>query len=286
MYHVLGLMFGVATPTVHKHLHAVIAVLKKRLHYLVSFPRGSELRRVIHDFHFHTYGMPMVAGALDGCFIPMTKPPGPFNWRYWCYKNFCSILLLAVCDARGVFTYLDVGRPGCFGDAAAFQCSTLARALADGNVLSPTRTVQGITLRPVILADSAFPFQPYIMKQFDTPLPNTKESLFNFGHIRGRRIIESAFGRLKGRWWVLRKNNLRDPKFLTDVTFVCCYLHNFCEQGAQHCLRAWRHNCRRVGGHTDVDARPHNRANTRAAEVRQALAEHMWIEHRHRHQDN
>jgi hypothetical protein len=84
---------------------------------------------IMNDFSFYTHGIPNVAGALDGCFIPMFKATGPFGFRYWCYKNYCSINDLADCDARGVFTWIDVGRPGCFGDAATFNFSSLLNQL-------------------------------------------------------------------------------------------------------------------------------------------------------------
>ena len=219
-----------------------------------------------------------MAGALDGCFIPMFKATGPFGFRYWCYKNFCSIIVLAVCDARGVFTWIDVGRPGCFGDAATFNFSSLLNQLQSSRVLTPTQTIEGVTMRPVLLADSAFPFLPFVMKAYEPePQNNTKESLYNYCHIQGRRIVESAFGRRKGRWWILRQSRLRDPKFMRDVTIVCCFLHNFCERGQHECRKTWRRNCRRVNTQNDTDNRRHQGAEDAGdAAVREALAEHLW----------
>lgn len=214
----------------------------------------------------------------------MFKPGQHFGWRYWCYKNFCSIILLAVCDARGLFTYIDVGRPGSYGGAATFNLSSLCAAVSDRTALASLHTMEGQRLRPVLLADSAFPFLPTVMKHYDPPPPdNTKESLYNFGHMRGRCMIESAFGRLKGRWWILRFPRLHDPAFMRTLTVVCCYLHNFCELEKEVCDRDWRRGCRRVGDETDIAERVHPWPNPAAAAVLEALAAHMWNLHLHRH---
>ena len=175
----------------------------------------------------------MCAGAIDGCFIPMRKPAGEFGFRYWCYKNFCSIILLGCVDARGVFIYVDVGSPGSVGDAAAFHACPLKEKLVSGFALPASlgRIIEGVSVQPYIIGDAAFPLLPYLLKGFEgDPARDTKEYAFNYSLIRCRRVVESAYGRLKGRWWVLRKGNMTDPNFLSAVTLVCCALHNICEQ--------------------------------------------------------
>lgn len=84
MYDAVADLWGVGKSTVHKHLHATVRVLRRRLQHLLEFPSGNELHRIMNDFSFYTHGIPNVAGALDGCFIPMFKATGPFGFRYWC----------------------------------------------------------------------------------------------------------------------------------------------------------------------------------------------------------
>ncbi len=43
-----------------------------------------------------------------------------------------------------------------------------------------------------------------------------------------RRVIENSYGRNKGRWRVLKAARLRDPRWFSMVTRVCCALHNIC----------------------------------------------------------
>ena len=56
-------------------------------------------------------GLPCCGGALDGTFMPIKKP-ADFGETYFCYKKFAAIIVLAYVNARGIFTYINAGRPG------------------------------------------------------------------------------------------------------------------------------------------------------------------------------
>ena len=73
-------------------------------------------------------GLPCCAGALDGIFMPM-KNPSEFGDTYFCYKKFTAIIVLACVDARGIFTYINAGRPGSVGDSYAYRHSYCSRKL-------------------------------------------------------------------------------------------------------------------------------------------------------------
>ena len=45
------------------------------------------------------------------------KKPSDFGDTYFCYKKFIAIIVLACVDARGIFTYVNAGRPGSVGDS-------------------------------------------------------------------------------------------------------------------------------------------------------------------------
>lgn len=52
---------------------------------------------------------------------------------------------------------------------------------------------------------------------------------FNHQHAKMRVVIENAFGRLKGRWHVLRMTYAH-PQLAASVQEVCVRLHNFLEE--------------------------------------------------------
>ena len=174
--------------------------------------------------------LPQCCGAVDGTFMKIKKPT-LFGDAYHYYKGFSSILIVGCVDARGIFPNINAGRLGSVGDAFAFNRSELCARMADGRWGDePARVIRGQDVRPYLVGDAAFALTSKLMKCFDNGnLTNTQQS-FNYSVIRTGRVVEQAFGRLKGRWHVLVDNFVRDPDFATDLALVCCALHNVCER--------------------------------------------------------
>jgi hypothetical protein len=226
--------FGIAKSTIQKHVHRVITALVEVFVPLqIKFPISAELEQTMFDFEQKS-GLPNVAGAVDGTIIEIRKPSGDYGDRYWCYKNKVAVLFLAVVDAVGRFTFVDAGRPSSIGDARAWSNSELAMLLQARNALPPQYDKvfsNGVTLQPYLLADDAFPLTRYLQKCYDGVVEsNSWESKYNRAVIEGRRCVEQAFGRFKGRWrLLLTRSNVYDPQFMADVITACCALHNYCE---------------------------------------------------------
>ena len=62
----------------------------------------------------------MRVGALDDTFMAVKKPLD-FGDTYFSYKKFIAIIVLACVDARGIFTYVNTGRPGSVGDSYTYR---------------------------------------------------------------------------------------------------------------------------------------------------------------------
>ena len=63
--------------------------------------------------------------------------------------------------------------------------------------------------------------QKTCMKCFDTRIVPQKRT-FNYSLIHTRRVVEQAFGRLKGRWNVMDGQcRVNDPVFVWKVAMVC-----------------------------------------------------------------
>lgn len=56
--------------------------------------------------------------------------------------------------------------------------------------------------------------------------PRSAEEYFNMRHARARNIIERAFGRLKGRWAILRSPSFFPMKTQCRIIMACALLHN------------------------------------------------------------
>jgi hypothetical protein len=164
------------------------------------------------------HGLPLCGGAIDGSFIPMKRPPRVYGFRYWCYKCAHATLLLAVVDAEGLFWYINTDSPGSMRDAAVFSRSKLKRRLERSQWLSAehAQEVEGVQVRPYLVADAAFALMPYMMYEVFFRGNHHAQSLegwFNCNVIRTRRVVENAFGRLKNRFLVLTARKLNKTHY-------------------------------------------------------------------------
>jgi hypothetical protein len=268
--------WGVGKSTAHAVVHQVVPeLLKSIVPTSIKFPTSRELRDVMTDFEA-LCKMPQCAGAIDGCFIKIVRPAGEFGHKYWCYKGMDAIILLAVVDARGIFTYCHCGTPGSVGDAGTYMDTALKRNCVNGVWLpeSAAEVIQGVRVRPFIVADAAFPFSATLMKGYPgDPQPGSLEHAYNYAHVRTRRVVENAFGRLKGRFQVLRSSQMNDPAFHADCTLVCCALHNCCERHDDPFEAAWMPEDEE--GEDEEEGPVCYNTETRAINIRDALARHV-----------
>ena len=195
----LAALYAIAKSTTIAIVHEGITILHQELvPESIRLPTGSEFDQVMYDFE-SLCGLPLCTGAIDGTFMRIRKP-SVFGDTYYCYKRFCSIIILGCVDARGVFTYVNAGRPGSVGDSYTFRYSLLCKKIRDKEWLNNTpKRIEGEDVQPYLVADSAFRLLSSVMKCYDVlptlgRLSPCKRS-FNYALIRTRRVVEQAFGR-------------------------------------------------------------------------------------------
>ncbi|XP_064292695.1 uncharacterized protein LOC135309930, partial [Plodia interpunctella] len=71
---------------------------------------------------------PNCIGAIDGKHIRVIKPCHSGS-MYYNYKQFFSIILMAICDSNYKFITIDVGACGKFGDSAVYQHSNFYKKI-------------------------------------------------------------------------------------------------------------------------------------------------------------
>ena len=140
---------------------------------------------------------------------------------------------MALVDARYRFIWGSCGFPGNSHDSIVMQSTSLWSAILNGKLLSDfTHDEQGISVPPLILGDSAFPLENFLMKPYTNAVLTKEQRYFNYRLSRARMIIEGAYGQLKGRWrFLLRKSesNFQETKL---AVLSCMILHNIClDQG-------------------------------------------------------
>ena len=162
-------LYAVAKSTVISIVHEGVSVLLQRLVPVsIKFPTGSELDQVITDLET-LCGLPFCAGAIDGTFMEIKKPT-EFGDTYYCYKRFNAIIILGCVDARGIFTYVNAGRPGSVGDAYTYRNSPLYQKLnISQEWLNCTpRQIEGSFVKPYLVVDSAFALACNMVKCYDS----------------------------------------------------------------------------------------------------------------------
>ena len=106
---------------IHEFCNLIVDALMREL---IVYPSSAQALNVLMDCFLSDWQFPQAFGALDECHMKVS-PPKEFVVDYFCYKQFYSTVLLAMCDHAYRFLYIDVGSPGRNNDAAVFHKSTV-----------------------------------------------------------------------------------------------------------------------------------------------------------------
>lgn len=168
--------------------------------------------------HETQYGIPRVAGFLDGTHIPVRVTNGFEHEHAINRKGFASTVLQACCDSNLTFLDATAGGYGCNNDAFVFRGSGLRRKIEENRE-------EVLPDGAVIFGDSIYPLTSYLVKAFPSE-PSMAIKLFNFQLSSMRQAIESAFGRLKALFAILACQRSYGPEMTGTIAIVCCTLAN------------------------------------------------------------
>ena len=197
--------------------------------------------RVISEEFLELWNMPHVVGAIDGKHIKIECPPNT-GTLYHNYKGFHSMVLLAVCDAKYKFTFIDVGQYGSTNDSAVLNASNLGKALSrnalgfpEEDVLDADYQIDGQcpTCPYYLVGDEIFALKPYLMRPFAGSRAARLDddvAVFNYRLSRARRTIEQTFGILVARWRIFRTPIKAKPENTVLYVLATTTLHNYLQQ--------------------------------------------------------
>ena len=117
-------------------------------------------------------------------------------------------------------------------DARVFSNSGIYKKGSNGTLFpeNTAKEIGGVTVPLCIIADAAYPLLSWVMKPFpDSGRLTTERSHFSYRLSRARMVVENAFGRLKGKWRCLLKQNEAELDRMNSIVATCCVLHNICE---------------------------------------------------------
>ncbi|XP_025085867.1 putative nuclease HARBI1 [Pomacea canaliculata] len=165
------------------------------------------------------WNFPHCIGVKDGKNIAM-KAPLKSGSMYFNYKDFHSVVLLAVVDAFYRFIWYDVGENGRNNGAGIFACTTLSKAVESKTlqVPAPRELAHSHVKMPfVLVGDEAFPLKEHLMKPYPRGLGD-HDNIFNYRLNRVRRVSENAFGILVNRFRLLLNTLNLSPDVVACVT--------------------------------------------------------------------
>ena len=172
------------------------------------FPKTEEEFKECMITFDEEWQFPCCFGAVEGCHLPIKCPDGGLEAckEYHNFKNLYSIVLIAIVDAKYCFTWASCGFPGNNHDSVIFQSTNLYEQVTEHSLIPAMAKEQdGTDIPLLIIADSAFPLSPWIMKPYGNAVLTQGERYFNYRLSRARMVTEGAYGRLKGRWRILLK---------------------------------------------------------------------------------
>ena len=126
---------------------------------------------------------PCCFGAVDGCHIPISCPSGgkEANKEYHNFKNFYSVVLMGLVDAKDRFIWASCGFPGNSHDSIIFQATDLFQNVTEGNLIPKFgKNENGVMITLLILGDSALPFRSWLMKPYTNAVLSPQERYFNY----------------------------------------------------------------------------------------------------------
>ncbi|XP_040065732.1 uncharacterized protein LOC115310036 isoform X2 [Ixodes scapularis] len=132
--------------------------------------------------------------------------------------------MLAICNAKYRFLYVEIGHHGSESEAGIFIRSDFLQAIAEGQRRLPTASWLGSRKVPYFfVGDEAFPLKTFVMRPFlRKNLAGRPPRVFNHWLSRARRVVENSFGILAQRSPFAAKEETTDR-----IVAACVVLHNF-----------------------------------------------------------
>lgn len=226
-------LFRISLPSVSRTIRIVSQALWAKLQPICLPPSNSIDWPVKAEEFNDLWNFPNCMGAIDGKHIAIQAPPDSGS-LYYNYKNFFSIILLAICDAKYRFLSVDIGSPGRESDGGVFKRSAIGKKLEHGQfgVPSARKLPHSSTLSCnfIFVGDEAFPLKPYLLR----PYPgrgreklSPKIIIFNYRLSRARRTIENTFGLMAARMRIFRTSIVASLTTTKSIVMAAVCLHNY-----------------------------------------------------------
>lgn len=239
----LSLYFQVGHSTVAEIIAATTLLIWQKLKdEYMKIPNNEDWKNISNRF-YEVWNIPNCLGAIDGKHIRIEQLPnsGSTNFNY---KQYHSIVLMAVCDADGLFTMVETGFAGRNNDGGIFRESRMhywlernGLNIPENSPLPHDESQQDFPF--YFVGDNAFPLKQYTMRPYPLTSLDNKKRIFNYRLSRARKTIECSFGMMTEKFQVLGcPIRCRKIKNTVNIIKAVCILHNFVRkrEGSQYTI--------------------------------------------------
>lgn len=130
------------------------------------------------------WNFPYCVGSFDGKHVEIQAPPNSGS-LFFNYKKTFSIVLMAACDHKYMFTLVDIGSYGGNSDGGTFTSSDIYMALQQDMLNLPTETTNlpgsNVKLPHFFLGDSGFPISTIMMRPYSGQLLDERKKYLIIG---------------------------------------------------------------------------------------------------------
>ena len=136
---------------------------------------------------------------------------------------------MAVAGSSSECLYADAGTNGRVSDGGVWNKCGLSKALENQELFiqNPRCVPGGLQRIPfVLIGDHAFALESHMMKPYPQQSLTTERRVYNYRHIRVRRISENLFGILENRWRIYHTVMSLEPAAVESVILATLALHN------------------------------------------------------------
>lgn len=194
----------------------------------MSTPSVDTFKSTATEFH-EKWNFPNCVGSIDGKHIRLRCPENSGS-MYFNYKQYHSIVLMAVADASYRFLMIDVGGYGKDSDGGVMVNSKFYQRIENGSLKLPNeiKLPNSNVLAPfVFIGDEAFPLRNYLMRPFPRKhCQENEKQYYNYRHARARMTIECAFGIASSKFRILLKSIETKVENADHIVKAICILHN------------------------------------------------------------
>lgn len=228
----------------------------------------------IADEFYEKWNFPNCVGSIDGKHIRLRCPKNSGS-MFYNYKQYFSIVLMAVVDAKYRFVMINVGGYGKDSDGGILCNTNFHQRLESGTLKLPIERKlgnSGISAPYVFVGDEAFPLRNYLMRPFPrNQAQETNKSYYNYRLSRARMTVECAFGIASSKFRILLKAIETKVENADHVVKAICILHNVIidiekdESRNQEIINTFRESNTNSNNNQLMGINPRHRSNNRAS---------------------